>query len=161
MSIYCTDWEIQVKIFVPDPAGPWEAFSHAHPRGAPGVPCRERWFEVYCQVVPACIGPHRGEGYYSGPGFEWLPPPVPWGEAADNGEPGARQTPRAAFVVDALRAEKEGQRYLDPLVVMTGEEYERTTMPEMVHLIERALAERYGVRAAFVGRTARRPGEVR
>ena len=64
-------------------------------------------------------------------------------------------------MVDALRAEKEGQRYLDPLVVMTGEEYERTTMPEMVHLIERAISERYGVRAAFFVRSGRRPGETR
>lgn len=161
MSIYGTDWEIQVKIFVPDPDGPWEAFGLDRSGRTPGVRCRERWFEVFCQVVPSWIGPHRGEGYYTGPGFEWLPPPVPWGEAAENGEPGARQTPRAAVVIDALRAEKEGQRYLEPLVVMTGEDYERTTVAEMVRLIEHALAGRYGVRAALFTRTLRQPEDMR
>ena len=34
--------------------------------GTPDVRCRERWFELYCQAVPACIGPHRGEGDFGG-----------------------------------------------------------------------------------------------
>ena len=75
------------------------------------------WIEVWGQGVPAHIGtPTPGYGYEDGdPYAEFLPPAVP---AREDGS-GLR-----AVVVVRAGSRKDVQRYIDPLLVLSGQEYE-------------------------------------
>jgi hypothetical protein len=103
VSIYATLWSIQIR----DPA---RSFSEPH------------WVEVTAQAVPAHIGsPTPGCGYEAGdPYAAFLPPAVATDE---NGE-----APFHRAVVFVTKETKKGtdrhpQRYIDPLLVLSGQEY--------------------------------------
>ena len=88
------------------------------------------WPEVYFQGVPGHIGHPR---YYSDgdPYGEFLPPPVDDEDAL-----------RAVVVVLKGQAEKDVQRYVRPLLVLTGEEWRTTPFPQLLERIEKAVHER-------------------
>ncbi len=106
MSIYATGWSIMV------PTGSW---------GSP------EWVEVYVQFVPCHIG-HPKEYPEGDPYSEFLPPPV-------TDEEYEQEIPRAAVIVQSGRTEKEGQRYVDPVLVLSGREYLSLPFAEMLQRI--------------------------
>lgn len=114
MSIYATLWEIALpKSYHFD----------------------EEFIKVFAQAVPAHIGhpSHYPEG---DPYAEFLPPAV----QDYNPETGEAPFHRAVFILREDRSEKIGQRYTDPILVLTGEEYARSTFDELIHRIESAMA---------------------
>ncbi len=112
MSIYATLWEIRLPK------------AHAFD---------EEWIEVYAQAVPAHIGhpSHYPEG---DPYADFLPPVVECDPKTGRGP-----YHRAVVILAEGRDEKVGQRYTDPLLVMTGEEYHRAAFQDLLDAIERAL----------------------
>lgn len=98
MSIYATLWELKFPCY-----------------GDTRFDCE--WVEVIGQGVPAHIGtPTPGYGYEAGdPYADFLPPAVP---AREDGE-GLR-----AVVIVRAGTKKDIQRYIDPLLVLSGQEYE-------------------------------------
>ena len=84
------------------------------------------WIEVTAQGVPAHIGsPTPGMGYEDGDPFaSFLPPSL---ETDENGD--APFMRAAVFVTEfsGKGTERNGQEYISPLLVLTGEEYARTS----------------------------------
>lgn len=75
---------------------------------------RDEFVTVFVHAVPAHVG-HGSEG---DPYKEFLPP------VSDDYDPETRQgTDRAVVFVAKGRDRKKGQRYLDPLLVLSGPEY--------------------------------------
>lgn len=103
MSIYATLWSIQVQ----DPASPSTS---------------PRWVKVTAQAVPPHIGSPTAEcGYEAGdPYADFLPPPV---ETEDGGQ--APYDRAVVFVTEETEkgTARNGQEYVDPLLVLTGEEH--------------------------------------
>jgi hypothetical protein len=88
------------------------------------------WIEVTAQGVPPHIGaPTRGLGYEDGdPYADFLPPPV---ETDPDGD--APFMRAVVFVTEysIKGTERNGQEYVSPLLVLTGEEYAHTTFDEL------------------------------
>ena len=107
MSIYSSLWSLRFPRFGDDHTG-----------------CE--WVEVWAQGVPGHIGtPTPGQSYETGDPFgDFLPPPVVIRPDDD-----ACQWRAVVFVRAATP--KVGQRYVDPLLVISGEEYKRATFSEL------------------------------
>jgi hypothetical protein len=101
------------------------------------------WVDVVGQGVPAHIGtPSPGHGYEAGdPYADFLPPAVEAPEGYDG-------TALRAIVIVRGEAEKTGQRYADPLLVLSGEQYAATPFDRLHEQICAALR---GGRPRFVG----------
>jgi len=89
-----------------------------------------RWVTVIAQGVPPHIGastpyPHYRDG---DPYGDFLPPPVPTDEQGE-----AEFMRAVVFVREGAKkgTPRNGQEYLDPLLVMTGEEYARTMFDDL------------------------------
>ncbi|MFN0071430.1 MAG: hypothetical protein ACKVVP_08090 [Chloroflexota bacterium] len=136
MSIYATAWEMALPVWVEGkPEGGWAGFAGTDNKGRSVY---QRFIRVRAQMVPAHIG---NEGYgdlYA----DFLPPPVEY----DEHQAERRWTPRAVVIVDEDHAEKDVQRYPDPLLVLTGAEYESADFAELLDRIQDALEERFGAR---------------
>ena len=110
MSIYATLWTLQF------------------PRtGEHFIGCE--WIEVRAQGVPGHIGtPAEGYGYEDGdPYASFLPPPIAL-ESEDD------ERLRAVVIVTSENRKgtpRAGQEYADPLLVLSGEEYERIPFAEL------------------------------
>jgi len=121
MSIYATLWNIKLPIDKPSArAGAWE----------------ESWVEVFAQAVPGHIGhpSHYPEG---DPYADFLPPvSADYDPYADTG------TNRAVVLVQSGRDRKEGQRYVDPLLVLTGADYDSISFQVLLERIEQALEQK-------------------
>jgi len=119
MSIYATLWSIQIQ----DPALP---------------STMSRWVTVTAQAVPAHIGsPTLGCGYEDGdPYGDFLPPPVKTNEGGE-----AEYNRAVVFVTDSTRkgTARNGQEYVDPLFVLTGEEYAKMPFQTLLHKLEDAV----------------------
>lgn len=88
------------------------------------------WVEVLAQGVPAPIGsPTPGCGYEDGdPYSDFLPPPL------ETDADGHAEHLRAVVFVRAGTAKgtpEHGQEYTDPLLVITGEAYDRLSFAEL------------------------------
>jgi hypothetical protein len=92
------------------------------------------WVDVLGQAVPGHIGsPTPGHGYEKGdPYGDFLPPPIEVG--VDEWNP-----PNRAVVIVRAGTPKDGQRYTDPLVVLSGHEYEESTFGALYERICDAL----------------------
>lgn len=125
MSIYATLWEMKLPK------------AHAFDT---------EWIEVYAQAVPAHIGhpSHYPEG---DPYGDFLPPPV---DVYDE-KTGDAPYHRAVVILAEGRDEKVGQRYVDPLLVMSGEEYSRATFESLLNVIKHALPWERDVIGMFTG----------
>lgn len=101
MSIYSTQWILK-----------FPRFGDAHSG------CE--WVSVIGQGVPNHIGtPTPGYGYESGDPYSgFLPPALPLVDEDDEG------TRLRAIVIVREDTEKVGQEYIDPLVVLSGDEYD-------------------------------------
>src|SRR5205809_5240155 len=109
MSIYATLWEIQVRR---------RHFFDTE------------WVTVCAQAVPAHIG-HPSEYPEGDPYGDFLPPVV---QSYDpDGEENAPY--RAVVILQEGRDTKDVQQYVDPLIVMTGEEYARIPFPQLLDRI--------------------------
>jgi hypothetical protein len=115
MSIYATLWRLQFPRF-----------------GDDHVECD--WVEVLAQGVPGHIGtPVPGHGYEAGdPYADFLPPPIVLA-------PDDQGDKLRAVVIVRGGAPKDGQRYTDPLLVLAGEEYERSAFHDLYARICAAL----------------------
>ena len=113
MSIYATLWEIKLP--------------RRHPFD-------EEWVMVFAQAVPPHIG-HPSHYPEVDPYADFLPPVV------QGYTPGREDTKvnRAVVIVQEGRDRKEGQRYVDPLIVMTGEEYVRMPFQQLLERIQKAM----------------------
>lgn len=92
--------------------------------------------EILAQSVPQHID-------YAGSTWDFLPPPVD-----ANGT-----TARAVFFVepgDEKGTPRCGQEYVRPLLMLTGEEYEKIRFTELMNLLEQALDRKYGPRPSMV-----------
>jgi hypothetical protein len=110
MSIYATLWTLQFP-------RTGEAF----------LGCE--WIEVVAQGVPGHVGtPTPGYGYEAGDLFaDFLPPAISLASEED-----ARL--RAVVIVTGETkkgTQRAGQEYVDPLLILTGEEYERLSFAEL------------------------------
>ena len=134
MSIYATLWTLRFPRFGDSHTG-----------------CE--WVEVWAQGVPGHIGtPSPGHGYEGGdPYADFLPPPIVLAPD-DEGH-----TLRAVVIVRA-GTPKDVQRYVDPLLVLAGEEYERSTFGQLYTRICDALR---GSRPAVVMEAWGPDGSVR
>lgn len=113
MSIYATGWQIKL------PVG----------KGWPS----DKWVEVYAQFVPAHIG-QPSEGYDTDPYADFLPPIVP------DYDPEEEKIPhRAIVVVQRGHEEKEVQKYINPVLTMSYEEYVKMPFDEFLNLIYEGL----------------------
>ena len=111
MSIYATLWKLKF---------PTEGDEHAG--------CE--WIEVTAQAVPPHIGsPTPDNGYESGDPFAAFLPP-----AVETDADGFAKYNRAVVFVTEYTikgTERSGQEYVNPLLVLTGEEYARITFEEL------------------------------
>lgn len=91
--------------------------------------------EVWAQAVPAHIG-QPSEGYEDGdPYASFLPPVItPYDPDREDHYPY-----RAVVILQKGRMEKDGQKYVDPVMTITGEEYEKIPFPELLAKIYRGL----------------------
>jgi hypothetical protein len=130
MSIYATLWSIQIQ----DPAA---SFS------------RPRWVEVTAQAVPPHIGsPTPGCGYEDGdPYAAFLPPAI---ETDDEGSAPFQRA--VVFVSKQARkgTPRSGQEYVDPLLVISGEEYAAITFEELHRRLQDAIQTGPRVVAEFL-----------
>lgn len=133
MSIYATLWRLKFPRYGDDHTG-----------------CE--WIDVIAQGVPAHIGsPTAGLGYDSGdPYSEFLPPAIEV-SAEDEGH----QLRAVVFVIAGT--EKVGQRYVDPLLVLSGEKYAAISFAD---LHERICSALRGGRPRFVAETWNRDGTI-
>lgn len=165
MSIYATGHQFLLSVYVP--CTPEENKAAG---GAKNF-VKERWVEVYFQHVPNHINEENGYDW------DWLPAFIHkpgckrdvahfWIKdvyedlgivtSAKEGEPGARPDSestckcgdRCVFVLDEDHQEKAGQRYTEPLMVLTGAEYETAKFSDLMGLITEALEARIGVTGA-------------
>lgn len=124
MSIYATLWEIKL----PKP--------HQYDT---------EWVCVYAQAVPPHIGhpSHYPEG---DPYSDFLPPVI-------DCDPKSGEGPfnRAVVILVEGRDEKIGQRYTEPLLVLTGEAYARTPFPILLDAIEQAMPWDHDVAGMSIG----------
>jgi hypothetical protein len=122
VSIYATLWTLQF---------PREGLDYFHD-------CE--WIEVYAQGVPGHIGSPNEPGYEDGDPFaDFLPEPID-----HQGDEDARL--RAVVIVTAGTRKgtpRSGQEFVDPLLVLTGDEYSRMTFAELHRRICEALRSRY------------------
>lgn len=119
MSIYATLGVIRLE-----PLADW-----------PGCEHLEHWPEVYFQGVPGHIGhpDHYPEG---DPYADFLPPfPPRFDPDSDL---------RAVVVVLRDHNEKDVQRYVRPLMTLSGREWETLPFPELWRRIEEAVREQLG-----------------
>jgi hypothetical protein len=130
MSIYATLWSIQVQ----DPAAPFTD---------------PRWVTVTAQAVPPHIGsPTPGCGYEDGdPYADFLPPPIETDEMSS-----AEYNRAVVFVTDETKkgTGRSGQEYVNPLLVLTGEEYAKMSFDELLHRLEEAIRSGPRVVAEFL-----------
>src|SRR4029079_8309493 len=106
MSIYATLWEI-------------------------ALPRRYHFDAEFIKVVAQAVPAHIGDpSYYpeGDPYADFLPPVV----ADYDSKTGEAPFHRAVLIIREDRAEKVGQRYTDPILVLTGEEYARSTFDELI-----------------------------
>ena len=117
---------------------------------------RCEWIEVTAQGVPPHIGsPSLGAGYESGDPFgAFLPPPVTVN--ADGDAPHMRAV---VFVTQFTEkgTDRSAQEYRSPLLVLTGEEYDKIPFPD---LHKRICAALRGNRAPVVAQVFRPDGST-
>src|SRR5262249_20402905 len=111
MSIYATLWEIK-------------------------IPKRHRfddeWVEVFAQAVPAFIG--YSSGLPDGdPYADFLPP------LTQKYDPAMDYKYRAVVIVQAGRDKKNGQRYSEPPLGITGGQYRAISFDELLERIQKAV----------------------
>jgi hypothetical protein len=137
MSIYATLWELKF------------------PKDGDGFFGCD-WIEVMAQGVPAHIGsPSPDAGYDGGDPFgAFLPPPVPVDADGD-----ARHMRAVVFVTEFTHkgTDRCPQEYQSPLLVLTGEEYDKITFAD---LHERLCSVLRGNRAPVIAQVLRPDGST-
>jgi hypothetical protein len=129
VSIYATLWVIRLE-----KPGPPILFLRAG-----DSPPEAGWVEVFAQGVPPQIG-QPSEGYECDPYEAFLPPLV------DPYDPEDPEIPyRAVVIVQRGRHRKEGQRYVDPVLILSGAEYRRTPFPDLLQRIYQGIDDRLTV----------------
>ena len=119
MSIYATLWSVQIQ----NPASP---------------STMPEWIKVTAQAVPPHIGSQTPECGYedSDPYRDFLPPPV-----STNKDGEADYNRAVVFVTEGTRkgTARNGQEYIDPLLVLTGEEYAKMPFQMLLNKLEEAI----------------------
>lgn len=112
----------------------WELRLKSRPKRTKGPDGKEtwedQWVDIYAQGVPPHIG-HPKEDYETDPYADFLPPIV--ADYDPDIEDESYDPPyRAVVIVQEGRHQKEGQRYVDPVLVISGEEYRKIPFQEML-----------------------------
>ena len=137
MSIYSTLWEIRL------PVEPERMLIDANLRGwtwkdGEQVPYTENWVEVFAQGVPGHIG-HPDERPGRGDDCAAFLPPALTGPYREDGL-------RAVVILLAGQDEKgtprHAQEYVRPLIVLSGEEYEKMRFAHLLEWIEQEVYAR-------------------
>jgi hypothetical protein len=126
MSIYATLWQIRL------PAPEWDVLlltQHGEFRLEEGelVPHEEHWVEITFQGVPGHIG-HPSCNPDGDPYASFLPPVVDDPEKL-----------RAVVVVQEGRHDKDVQRYVDPLLTLSGDQYQAMPFEALMRKIYEAM----------------------
>ena len=129
MSIYATLW--QIRLPVPE----WDVLiTNRHGafrlEGGELVPHETRWVEIVFQGVFGHIG-HPSHYPQGDPYAAFLPPVVEDPEKL-----------RAVVVVQEGHDEKDGQRYVAPLLTLSGKEYRALAFDAMVRKIYEVIRQR-------------------
>ena len=114
MSIYATLWDIKIPVHLPE-----KPCARCPRDGMVSEICHEEWFEIFAQAVPG----HIKE-------YDWLPPPV------------EDDAIRCVVFVE-LDTPKEGQRYIKPLKMVTGEEYRAMSIGDILDMLEELLEKKH------------------
>jgi len=125
VSIYATLWEIKLPT-----DGVWAMDE-------------QDWVRVYAQAVPAHIG-HPSDYPDGDPYGDFLPPPV----RLDKTEEPVGPPHRAVVICGPLTTKgsaRSAQEYVNPLLVLTGEEYESVKWTELFDRISHEIARHAGV----------------
>jgi len=106
----------------------------------------DEWALVYAQAVPAHIG-HPSQYPNGDPYADFLPPVV------HDYDPTRDECCRyrAVLIITEGLAEKIGQRYTNPLLMLTGEDYEKMSFQELIRRIEDAMPWNHEVFAMIIG----------
>ena len=128
MSIYATLWKIRL------PLRDWDILLVTGKgkfalQGGELVPHEEGWVEVFCQAVPGHIG-HPSQYLDGDPYADFLPPVVDDPEKY-----------RAVVILQEGRDEKDGQRYVDPLMTLTWDEYQALSFDAMLEKLYQAIGQ--------------------
>jgi hypothetical protein len=105
------------------------------------------WVTVVAQGVPAHIGsPTPGHGYEDGdPYADFLPPAVeaPMDDGDEDG-PVVGALRAVVFIIDGTEkgTARSGQEYVDPLLVLSGEEYAAIPFTDLHDRLSAALRDR-------------------
>lgn len=109
------------------------------------------WIEVIAQGVPTHIGsPSPGAGYENGDPFgAFLPPPI---EVDSDGD--AQHMRAVVFITELTQkgTERSGQEYQSPMLILTGQEYDKITFSD---LYERICSGLRGNRAPVIAQIIR------
>jgi hypothetical protein len=90
-----------------------------------------RWIEIYAQLVPAAIG-QPSEDYETDPYSDFLPPIT----SDYDPEVEKQKTPyRAIVIVQEGFEKKDGQKYVDALLTMSYEDYEKITFNNFMIMV--------------------------
>jgi len=115
-------------------------FKIEHPEG-------DGWVEVFVQAVPGFIGnPHYEHSGYEDP-FDFLPPPLhdgctqPLGDCYENESAIEDDIFRAVVFVCEPYSQKVGQRYVNPLFILTGREYEELSFGAVMQRVYDAVRD--------------------
>lgn len=91
-----------------------------------------QFIRVWIQGVP----PHID---YTGEAWDWLPPPIPHISEDQDGKDYADDAPMRAIVFVLDNTEKGtvrcGQEYVNPLLIVSGEEYSRMTFIDVMEKV--------------------------
>ena len=93
----------------------------------------EDWVEVYAQAVPPHIG-HPSHYPDGDPYGDFLPPVVECDPKTGDGP-----VYRAVVIVFEERSEKLGQRYVSPLLTLTGADYASIPFDDLLRRIHKAI----------------------
>lgn len=163
MSIYATGWILRLPVDVPCAPEEKEAdyYAPGDDISGPGRPTRERWIEVVFQHVPNHINEENGYDW------DWLPLFVHKDGCVRKvstqryvGGPSAGEEftwidcecgDRCVFVLDEDHESKAGQRYPEPLLVLTGAEYESARFGDLLLRVTNALEARFGIACGWKG----------
>lgn len=121
MSIYATLWKLKFPVDLCDPVN-------------------RKWVEVTAQAVPAHVGtPTVGFGYENDDPFsDFLPPPINVDTDGD-----ARHYRAVVLVTPQTQkgTAKNGQEYVDPLLVFDGETYSNLSFKALYEKVISAIKD--------------------
>jgi hypothetical protein len=154
MSIYATGWILCLPVDVPCAPEEQDAsyYAHGDDISGPGRPTRERWIEVVFQHVPNHLNEENGYDWDWLPAFTHKAGCVRRVHTLTSQGQNSTYTDcdcgdRCVVVLDEDHEDKDGQRYINPLLILNARDYETAPFDELLGMVSNALEARFGVRS--------------